>query len=95
LTDSDYSGEDGAGSLLHNVNFNAFNIDLVYTWVFAPGSEIKIVWKNSILHQGSEIADDYFKNFEELGDLPQTNSFSIKVLYYLDYLSLRRKNRKV
>ena len=95
LTDSDYSGEDDAGSLLHNVNFNAFNIDLVYTWVFAPGSEIKIVWKNSILHQGSEIADDYFKNFEELGDLPQTNSFSIKVLYYLDYLSLRRKNRKV
>ncbi|PCH95501.1 MAG: hypothetical protein COB85_04430 [Bacteroidetes bacterium] len=93
LTDSDYSGIDTSGYSLHNVNFNAFNIDLVYTWVFAPGSEIKIVWKNSILHKGSEIADDYFKNFEALSDLPQTNSFSIKVLYYLDYLSLRRKNR--
>ncbi len=93
LIDSDYSGSDSVGISLHNVNFNAFNIDLVYTWVFAPGSEIKIVWKNSILHRGSEIASDYFKNFEALGKLPQTNSFSIKILYYLDYLSLRRKNR--
>jgi hypothetical protein len=29
-------------------NYNAFNVDMVYTWRFAPGSELTVVWKNSI-----------------------------------------------
>ncbi|MCW3076978.1 MAG: hypothetical protein JWO32_1587, partial [Bacteroidetes bacterium] len=33
----------------HNVNFNAFNIDMVFFWQFAPGSELNIIWKNSLL----------------------------------------------
>ena len=38
----------------HDVNFNAWNIDLTYSWWFAPGSELSIVWKNAILTQGTE-----------------------------------------
>ena len=38
LTESDYEGN-------HNVNFNAWNIDLNYNFWFAPGSELSIVWK--------------------------------------------------
>jgi len=91
LRNEDYSSIDLDGEDSRDVNFNAFNIDMVYTWVFAPGSELNIVWKNSILNRGTGIQHNYFKNFEDVLDLAQTNSLSIKFLYYLDYLSLRKK----
>ncbi|MBL7884261.1 MAG: hypothetical protein JNL69_09340, partial [Bacteroidia bacterium] len=67
-----------------NVNFNAFNIDLVYRWRFSPGSELSIVWKNSIYTRGKEIIQSYSKNADLVLNSPQTNSFSIKLLYSLD-----------
>ena len=84
LANDIYAGTD-------NINFNYFTIDLSFRWIFAPGSEFSAVWKNSILTYGSEIDNEYFKNFENTLDSPQINSFSIKILYYLDYLSLRRR----
>lgn len=70
-------------------NFNSFNIDLVFTWLFAPGSSLNLVWKNSILHEQRGIVQNYFDNFDLLRDSPQYNSLSLKVLYYLDYQQLR------
>ena len=84
LTTSNYLGE-------HNVNFNAWNIDLTYSWWFAPGSELSIVWKNAILNQGTDIINHYKDNIEILFDNPQENSLSLKVRYYLDYQYLKRK----
>lgn len=75
----------------HNVNFNVFNIDLAYTWIFTPGSELSIVWKNVINETGDEIPDTYFNNVQNLLDLPQLNSLSIRVLFFVDYLWLRKK----
>ena len=70
----------------HDINFNVFNIDMVYTWVFAPASEIRIVWKNSILTQDEEVIRNYMTNFQNTLTASQLNSFSIKFLYYIDYL---------
>lgn len=82
----------------HNVNFNAFNIDVVFFWQFAPGSELNIVYKNAVLKSESSINYDYYYNFRGSLNSPQNNSVSIKVLYYIDYLDIkkafRRKNRK-
>lgn len=74
----------------HNINFNAFNVDMVYTWQFLPGSEMSLVWKNTILTEDTEVALNYWKNLNNTFTSSQTNSLSIKVLYYIDYLSLRR-----
>jgi len=76
-----------------NVNFNAFNIDLVYRWRFSPGSEMSIVWKNSIYTFGRTIENSYSKNADAMFNSPQTNSFSIKLLYYIDYSMVKRKNK--
>ena len=84
LTTSSYVGE-------HDVNFNAWNIDLIYSWWFAPGSELSIVWKNAILSQGTEVINNYMDNVEMLFDNPQENSLSLKFRYYLDYQYLKRK----
>jgi hypothetical protein len=78
-----------------NQNYNAFNIDMVYSWRFAPGSELNIVWKNSIGSFEREISKGYFKNFNNTISSPQNNSVSLKVLYYIDYLQLSKKHKSV
>ncbi|MCF8308060.1 MAG: carbohydrate binding family 9 domain-containing protein [Bacteroidales bacterium] len=64
---------------------NIFNLDMTYSWRFAPGSEMTFVWKNAIYKESDESISDYFKNFERTLKSPYTNSFSLKILYYLDY----------
>ncbi len=78
----------------HDFSFNAFNIDMVFTWEFAPGSEFLIIYKNNIDQSSSDIPDDFFRDLEHTFSSPMTNSFSIKLLYYLDYHYLKKKSRK-
>lgn len=74
-----------------NRNYNSFNVDLVYTWVFAPGSELRVVWKNNIEQSGNLLEDNLSSDFKTTIEQDQLNSFSIKLLYFLDYASLRKK----
>ncbi|RUT80021.1 DUF5916 domain-containing protein [Ancylomarina longa] len=74
-----------------DINFNSFNIDMVYSWRFAPGSELAVVWKNSIFTDDDKVAHRFINNLKNTFDATQFNSFSIKILYYIDYMSLKRK----
>jgi hypothetical protein len=73
-----------------DVNTNYINVDLVYTWRFAPGSELSVVWKNAIFSESDVIISDAIRNFRDLLSMPQTNSLSLKILYYLDYQNIRK-----
>lgn len=75
-----------------DISFNAFNIDMVYTWQFAPGSEMSVVWKDAILTLDAANEIRYLTHVQNTLHSPQTNSFSIRVLYYLDYLYFARRN---
>ncbi len=68
-----------------DLNYNAFTVYLQYLWHFSPGSELSIVWKNNIYTGSEEIPKGYFTNLEETLSSPQINSFSVKLIYYLDY----------
>jgi hypothetical protein len=74
----------------HDVNFNAFNIDMVFFWQFAPGSELNLVWKNAVLKREAGVYNDYYENLKGSLNSPQNNTISVKVLYYIDYLTLKR-----
>ena len=74
-----------------NQNFNIFTIDMVYTWQFAAGSFLNVVWKNAIVGFDKNVDHGYFKNLDNTVGSTQNNNLSIKLLYYLDYLSLHRK----
>jgi len=91
LNDDGTLTEDNDYGENENINFNAFNIDMVYKWRFAPGSDILVVWKNAIYNEGDVILNNYWNNFESMFEASQTNLFSIKVLYYLDYHYLQKK----
>jgi hypothetical protein len=75
-------------------NVNYFNVDMVYTWQFAPGSFINVVWKNSVNHYTDVVEDSYFKNFGNTMDADQNNNISLKVIYFFDYLQLKKKKIK-
>ena len=92
MLETDYEGFNSDGTSTSDISFNAFNIDLTYNWRFAPGSEISLVWKNVILENGEPLDYGYYENMEQLLKAPQINNFSIKILYYIDYLDLKKKN---
>ena len=71
----------------YDVNFNAWSIDLVYRWIFSPGSEINIVWKNNLLQdtQGESLPDSYQENFAQMLELGFVNSLSIRAVFFVDY----------
>ena len=85
LTDSDYSEN-------KNRNYNAFNIDMVYTYTFAPASEISIVWKNAVVSDEDVLTEGYTNNIHQVLSSPQSNSVSVRVLYFLDYSMLKKSN---
>lgn len=77
-----------------DINLNIFNIDMNYTWEFAPGSFLNLNWKSSSDTHDRIIQEKYYDNFKKSIETPQLNSFSVKIIYYLDYLDLRAKFRK-
>ena len=72
-----------------NINYNAFTIDMVFKWNFAPGSWLTAVWKN-IVDADCTMFNNYFNNVENMFKENQVNSVSVKVLYYIDYQMVKR-----
>ncbi len=75
----------------NDMNFNVLTIDLAYRWHFAPGSELSLVWKNSIHVSNGAPEPDYWTSFSHTIREPQANSLSVKAIYYIDYLKVRSK----
>ena len=75
----------------YDFNSNYFTVDVVYNWQFAPGSSFIATFKNIILLDDNKTHYDYFRNFNRMLSSPQTNSISLKFLYYLDYQYFVRK----
>ena len=71
-------------------SFNSFNVDMVFRWVFAPGSEFSFVWKNAISKEHDYFIPTYVENYREVWRNYQTNTISLKILYYLDYNRIRK-----
>lgn len=89
LLDINYQGLDESGDPIHDQNFNAFNVDLNYSWQIAPGSFVTFNWKNSILNQSTTVDQDFVQNLSNTMKLDQRNTFSIRITYFIDYLTLK------
>jgi hypothetical protein len=92
LADSDYTGLDENAYPMHNTTFNAFNIDMVYSWQVAPGSFFTAVWKNQIYADSEFTQKQFFDNLSRTFDQNGTNSLTLKLVYYID-IAYFRKNK--
>ncbi len=75
----------------HDNNLNIFNIDMILKWIFAPGSELSVSWKNAIFEEDDYPIYSFNDNLSRIFESNATNTFSLKVLYYIDYLTLKNK----
>ncbi len=75
-------------------DFNSWNLDLSYSWWFAPGSQISILYRNNSALFTGEFSRNYDTNLKDAIDNQNlTHIFSISLRYFIDYNSL--KNSRV
>ena len=84
-----YDGLDDTGKARHNTNYNFFTINAVYTWRFAPGSDLIFSYKSNL--QTTTEEENYINNLPVLGDFYKYSGINLKALYFLDVNRLRRK----
>jgi hypothetical protein len=77
-----------------NQNYNYFSTDMLFTWEFARGSFINLAWKDLAETFGDQFEKNYVKNLSTTTSGPQTNSFSVRVVYFLDYLTAKNKLKR-
>jgi len=87
LTSDSYNGND-------DFIYNAFNIDTYFTWLFAPGSELILAWKNAIYTSKELPSDSYFRELANTLEAPASNLLSLKILFYLDYQYFKKLKKK-
>ena len=86
-----YTGNDINGNSAYNINYNAFTIDMLFRWVFFPGSEINLVWKNSIFTEDGNVNENYWQTLNNTLQNGPMNTLSLKVIYWLDAQYLKKK----
>lgn len=75
-------------------DFSTWNLDIGYSWWFAPGSQLSVLYRNSSNRFNDVIKKDFEGNVKNLlKDDVLNHVFSVSIKYYIDYNSL--KNSKV
>lgn len=91
-----YSGfydlnQDGSLSALptysenHDTTYNSWNLDLRYSWWFAPGSQMTLLYRHAVDSYAYEAEQSLRHNINDLFDQPQVNSLSLRLTYFLDF----------
>ncbi|OYQ33145.1 hydrolase [Flavobacterium cyanobacteriorum] len=65
--------------------FNTWNFDLSYTWWFAPGSQLSVLYRNNASTSYNFVNRNYSYNFENLFKNNLNSIFSISIRYFIDY----------
>jgi len=81
----------------HNTTYNSWNVDLRYSWWFAPGSQLTLLYRNAIDSYIPVSRQNFTTNFDNLFAEPQLNSLSLRISYFLDYNRIKNvfKPKKV
>ncbi|TYB76201.1 DUF5916 domain-containing protein [Bizionia myxarmorum] len=77
-----------------NINFSTWNLDLSYSWQFAPGSFLTALYRNQLFNYDTEAELNFTNNFDRLLTQPIQNSFSLKIQYFIDYNNIKKVFRK-
>jgi hypothetical protein len=62
---------------------------MVYTWQFAPGSFLNVVWKDAAFKNDNASLISYGENLRNSMNSDQNNNISLKVIYFIDYLTMK------
>ena len=82
---------DNAFTKNRNQNFNFLAVDMLYNWQFKLGSFITLAWKDIGQNFSRSFEKNYFRNAGNIISGKQFTSFSLRVIYFLDYAEFRSK----
>lgn len=69
----------------NDATYNNWNVDLRFSWWFAPGSQLTLLYRNAMESYRTVSRVNFSNNFTNLFEEPQLNSLSLRISYYLDY----------
>ena len=72
-----------------NINFSTWNIDLSYSWQFAPGSFLTALYRNQLFNFDSLSEDNFSQSLGTLFDQPIQHTISVRLQYFLDFKGLK------
>lgn len=73
----------------NDINYNIWNLDLNYTWQFAPGSFLTALYRNSISNEDDLSYIAFDENLSNLFEESINNVVSLKLIYFLDYNKIK------
>ena len=68
-----------------NSNFNTWNLDLSYSWWFAPGSQATVLYRNNASDFNRVINKSYGSNLNNVFADNLNHTFSVSIRYFIDY----------
>ncbi|MFW0738518.1 DUF5916 domain-containing protein [Flavobacterium sp. T12S277] len=78
-----------------NSSFYSWNTDLSYSWWFAPGSQLSVLYRNNGVNFERIINKDFKHNITDLlNNQALKHIFSVSVKYFIDYNAVKNKIRK-
>jgi hypothetical protein len=77
-----------------NQNYNFLSADMVYNWQFAQGSFFSVVWKDIGESFTRSFEKNYITNLGRTVEGNQFNSLSVRMIYFLDYLTAKKSLNK-
>lgn len=72
-----------------NINFSTWNLDLSYSWQFAPGSFLTALYRNQLFNNTNNSTENYIDTLNNLFNAPAQHTISVRVQYFLDYANLK------
>lgn len=81
-----------------NINFSTWNIDLSYSWQFAPGSFLTGLYRNQLFNLDTLSANNYSESLNQLFEQPIQHTFSVRLQYFIDFNGIKsifNKNKSV
>ena len=73
----------------NDINYNIWNLDLSYSWEFAPGSQLIALYRNNIFKEDNQSDLNFNENLKNLFNESMGHNFSIKMIYFIDYNNAR------
>ncbi|MDX6188931.1 DUF5916 domain-containing protein [Flavobacterium sp. Fl-318] len=75
-----------------NSSFYSWNADLSYSWWFAPGSQLSVLYRNNASNFERVIDKDYGSNVTNLlNNEALKHIFSVSVKYFIDYNAVKNR----
>ena len=86
------NGHTSPYNLNKNVNsdFKSWNTDLSFSWWFAPGSQMSVLYRNNAFNFSNDIEKRFIKNIESVLNHDKLDQvFSVSIRYFIDYNSAK------